>query len=66
MSELEQLKQRIDASGPEGILTRLVRDDYEPAGDLMMHELTNSGGYVQRRDPEWKIFKKEFDPYSGV
>lgn len=64
MSEIEQLKQRIDASGPEGILTACVRDDYEPAGDMMMRTLMDSGEYVQRRNPEeWRIFKKECAPY---
>jgi len=69
MSEIEQLKKRIDDSGLEGVLTSPIRDDYEPAGQMMMSILTNSGEYVQRKvppqsfDQEWRIFKKEFAPY---
>jgi hypothetical protein len=67
--EMEQLKKRIDDSGTVGILTAHIRDDYEPAGDMMMMTLTGSGEYVQRRVPmgspssQWKIFKKGFEPY---
>lgn len=69
MSEIEQLKKRIDASGPEGVLTSHVRDDYEPAGAMMLNALTASGEYVQRRWPmhcvgsKWRIFKKGMEPY---
>jgi hypothetical protein len=69
MSEVEQLKTRIDKSGPEGILTKFVRDDYEPAGGLMIRQLVESGDYVTRRAPmnsfdsEWRIFKSGFEPY---
>lgn len=63
MNEIEQLKKRIDSSGRDGVLTAHVRDDYEPAGDLMMRELMDSGEYVQRRNPEWQIFKKGLEPY---
>jgi len=69
MIELEQLKHRIDESGPDGVATAHIRDDYEPVGDMMLHRLSYEGGYVQRRVPEgrygwtWKIFKKGFHPY---
>ena len=63
MSEIEQLKSRIDASGPAGVKTAHVRDDYEPAGDLMIHLLVESGEYKTRRDPDWKIFKAGMEPY---
>jgi hypothetical protein len=63
MSEIEQLKKRIDASGPEGVKTAFIRDDYEPAGDMMIHILSESGEYISRRDPDWKIFKKGMEPY---
>ncbi len=70
MSELEQLKKRIDASGPIGVATAHIRDDYDPAGDMMIGRLCADGSYVQRRAPvgiayltTWKIFKKGFEPY---
>jgi hypothetical protein len=69
MSEIDQLKARIDASGNEGIETAIVRDDYEPAGNLMMHSLMESGEYVQYKTPahsfdaKWRIFKKGNEPY---
>lgn len=69
MSEIEQLRQRIDNSGMEGIETAVVREDYEPAGDMMMRELMDSDEYVQRKtpmyhfDPKWRIFKKGNEPY---
>ncbi len=69
MSELEQLKQRIDASGQEGIESAIVRDDYEPAGDMMIRGLVDSGEYIARRTPaysahsSWRIFKKGMEPY---
>lgn len=69
MSEIEQLKKRIDDSGTRGVETAFVRDDYEPVGDMMLHDLTASGGYVQRKvppgsyDQKWTIFKKGMEPY---
>lgn len=64
MSEIEQLKTRIDNAGPAGILTDHVRDDYEPAGDLMMRDLVASGEYVQRKDGyAWKIYKRGMEPH---
>lgn len=69
MSEIEQLKKRIDDSCMEGIKTARVRDDYEPAGDMMMRNLCASGDYVQRKvlihsfDAEWRIFNNNSKPY---
>ncbi len=69
MSEIDQLKKRIDKSGPHGVKTAHIRDDYEPAGDMMIMHLTDSGEYVQRKIPayvskaEWAIFKQGFQPY---
>ena len=72
MSELEQLKNRIDKSGSDGVETAHIRDDYEPAGAIMIHTLSASGEYVQRKTPagsfnqKWRIFKKGYEPYLGV
>lgn len=69
MTELEQLKKRIDVSGIEGVETAHVRDDYEPTGDMMMRYLCATGEYVQRKTPihifdaKWKIFKAGMEPY---
>jgi hypothetical protein len=69
VSELEQLKKRIDDSGIEGIKTAVVRDDYEPAGDMMMRDLCANDNYVQRKTPmhsyeqEWRIFNNDSKPY---
>ena len=69
MSELEQLKKRIDSSGTNGILTAHVREDYDPIGDIMMKDLMESGEYVQRKgnllynDNQWRIYKKGNEPY---
>lgn len=64
MSEIKELKQRINSSGTVGILKTIIRDDYEPAGDLMMFTLVNSGEYVQVKEGfDWKMFKKGFEPY---
>ena len=69
MSEIEQLKNRIDESGPDGVLTEHIRDDYEPAGQMMIQGLCDNGQYVQRKgmgrglDQKWRIFKSAFSPY---
>lgn len=69
MSELNQLKTRIDDSGMDGIETAIIRDDYEPAGDMMIRGLLDSGEYVSRKAPmysfdaKWKIFKSGMEPY---
>ena len=65
MTEMEQLKKRINDSGVEGIKTAHIRDDYEPAGQMMINQLSESGEYVQRKTPahsfdaEWRIFQKD-------
>lgn len=69
VSEIDELKKRVDSSGREGVLTAHIRDDYEPAGDMMIRDMTNSGEYVQRKAPmhssnqKWRIFKKGMEPY---
>ena len=69
MSEIEQLKERIKSSGFKGVKTAHIREDYEPAGDMMIRALCESGDYIQRRFPmhslnsEWHIFAKESKPY---
>ena len=69
MSEIEQLKSRINESGIDGIATAIIRDDYEPAGNLMINSLVESGEYITRKvppndwDQEWHIFKTEYKPY---
>jgi hypothetical protein len=69
MSEIEQLKNRINNSGKDGVKTAHIRDDYEPAGDMMIRSLCESGDYIQRRFPmhslnsEWYIFAKASKPY---
>ena len=70
MSELTQLKERINSSGIEGVETAHIRDDYEPAGDMMIKTLSDSGEYLQRKglghmsfDLKWRIFKKGNEPY---
>lgn len=69
MSEIEQLKTRIQNSDIDGVETAHIRDDYEPAGDLMIRHLLDSGEFVSRRVPlhsfesKWKIFKSGNEPY---
>ncbi len=69
MSEIEQLKKRIDDSGMDGIKTAIIRDDYAPAGDMMMRDLCAEDDYVQRKTPmhsfdaEWRIFHNDSKPY---
>lgn len=69
MSEIAQLKNRIDLSGFDGVETDKIRDDYEPAGNMMIQNLTASKEYVSRKgygdslDQKWRIFKLEFTPY---
>lgn len=69
MSETEQLKSRIDKAGEEGVLTEHIRDDYEPAGQMMIQGLCANGQYVQRKgfgntpDQKWRIFNMAFSPY---
>lgn len=69
MSEIDQLKKRIDSSGPKGLETQHIREDYEPVGQMMINLLTNSGEYVQRKTPaysldaKWRLFTKGNEPY---
>ena len=70
MSELDQLKQRIKDSGPEGITTAIIKDDYEPAGEMMIRNLVDSGEFISRRHKpissdlsQWKVWAKGFEPY---
>ena len=69
MSEIEQLKKRIDDSRLDGVETAHIREDYEPAGQMMINHLATSGEYVQRKAPphsfdqKWRIFKKGNEPY---
>ena len=58
MMEMEQLKKRINDSGVDGIETAHILDDYEPAGDMMIMNLTNSGEYVQRKTPAQRFDQK--------
>ena len=67
MSEIEQLKTRIDNAGMIGLKTSHIRDDYEPVGDLMIRQLLDSGQYISRKtgstyDKQWHIFNKRNDP----
>jgi hypothetical protein len=69
MSEIDQLKQRIDESGMMGLETSIVHDDYEPAGKMMIRGLIDTGEYVTRKAPmhsfdaKWRIFKSGMEPY---
>ena len=69
MSEIEQLKKRIDDSRKWGVETAAIREDYEPIGQLLINDLCASGEYVQRKVPpgmsyqKWMIFKKGIEPY---
>ena len=66
MSEIEQLKKRIDSRGMEGIPTAQIRDDYEPIGVQMIRDLTATGKYITARvqkgwfGSEWRIFPAAF------
>ena len=67
MSELKQLKDRINDSGYDGVLTEHIRDDYEPAGRVMIQTLVTSGEFITRRDgrgPEspWTIWATDYEP----
>lgn len=71
MSEIEQLKKRIKNSNYDGIETSVIRDDYEPAGQMMINQLVESGEFITHRsmgefiglyDGAWKIWAKNFSP----
>lgn len=61
MSELDQLKERINSSGPEGIENAIVREDYEPAGDMMLRNLLATNEFIARKghgrglDQKWRM-----------
>ena len=47
--------------------TEIIREDYEPAGDMMIRNLVDSGDFVSTRQydgpgsaGEWKLWAKEF------
>jgi hypothetical protein len=69
MSEIDQLKKRIDDSSTRGVETALIRDDYEPVGAAMIRDICAGGEYVQRKvpmggfDQKWKVFNKGAAPY---
>ena len=69
MSKLEQLRKRIKDSAYGGIPTAHIRkDDYEPACEMLITGLVNSGEFIARRDlpvngGDWKIWAKGFEPY---
>ncbi len=69
MSEIDTLKSRIEASGQDGIKTDIIRDDYEPAGDMMIKHLVDSGEFITQRtvdgvfESSWKIFMSDSSPY---
>jgi len=70
MSELEQLKRRIIKREYDGITTAIIKDGYEPAGQMMINALVDSGEFVSRRDNgqigvagPWKVWAKGFEPY---
>ena len=64
MTELDQLKKRINNSKAHGIETAIIREDYEPIGDNLLQDLCDSGQYIQRKiqmshmEYKWKIFAK--------
>ena len=70
MSEIDQLKERIENSRTEGVETAHIRDDYEPAGQMMINNLVLSGEFITRREAtnirggrgEWKIFAVGYEP----
>ena len=69
MSELQELKSRVISSGPEGVLTSQIKDDYDPIGKIIISNLCESGEFVQRRYPandynsKWRLFKSGNEPY---
>lgn len=68
-AEIEQLKERIDYSGTEGVKTEHIKDDYDPIGEKMINQLIESGEYVCRKVSagrfkfNWKIFNKKSKPF---
>lgn len=68
MSEIEQLKERINKAAYDGLKTSFIKEDYEPVGQLMISQLVDSGEFVSQRDnrqlPDkpWKVWSKSFAP----
>ncbi len=68
MSEIEQLKKRISEANYDGITTAIIKDDYEPIGQMMISQLVESGEFISRRDTAglldmpWKVWAKGFEP----
>jgi hypothetical protein len=67
VSELQQLKDRVNEANFSGLTTAIIKEDYEPAGQMMINQLVESGEYISRRDnfdvgSPWKVWKKEFAP----
>ena len=70
MSEIEQLKNRIKAAAYDGLATSIIKDDYEPAGQMMITQLTESGEFVSWRGRGeslfsvglWTVWAVEFAP----
>jgi len=69
--EIKQLKKRIDESKTKGIPTAHIREDYNPAGDMMIARLITTQNYVTCRystgssfcDATYRVFRKEYKPY---
>jgi hypothetical protein len=70
MSEIEELKKRIKDAGYAGLETAIIREDYEPVGQMMIRQLTESGQFISQRSPgsygiwdgPWKVWSTEFSP----
>jgi hypothetical protein len=66
VSEIDQLKSRVDEAGSEGVLTAHIRDE---AGQMMINRLCDSEDYIQRKgfgnalDQQWRVFQSRFAPY---
>ena len=64
MNQRGELMELIEKSGTTGIPTDVIREEYEPAGDLIIKHLIESGHYVTKKvgtDNEWTIFKVMID-----
>ncbi len=68
MSEIQQLKDRIRKQKFEGLSMKIIREDYEPAGDMMMNGLVDNGEFIIRfamtgiRSGHYRIFATEYKP----
>ena len=70
MENVWSVKNRRKDSGYEGITTAIIKDDYEPVGQMMITRLVDSGEFVSRRDNPgigvtgiWKVWARGFEPY---